>query len=238
MTTDGDRRHADGDGAAESDVARGGVDDGNDGVPARTREAVDDDTIAAVAEDVPNWEDAFLDRVSGRLMFNYDLSKDRRVRGETWDLYGRMRIENQKQFLHRSINYANHHVEEHLFVRRVRGVRRTDLDRLVDLGHDLADEWIDADEEHQGTEFTFVLVAPEIPDDVREAVASFSERTLLKFGYYGHYEVNLVVVAPEREEIVASPNADVGRAFALWQDPGEEPSSGGLLARLTRALRR
>ena len=191
-----------------------------------------------VEADVPDWDDAFLDRVSGRLMFNYDLSKDRQVRGETWQLYGRMRIENQKQFLHRSINYANHRIEEHLFARRVRRVRRADIERLVDLGHDLADEWIDADEEHQGTEFTFVLVVPEIPDDVREMVTSFSERTLLKFGYYGHYELNLVVVAPEREELVASPNADVGRAFALWKDPGEEPSSGGLLARLTRALRR
>jgi hypothetical protein len=119
-------------------------------------------------------------------------------------------------------------------------VTTADLDRLVDLADDLADDWITQDEEHQGTEFTFVLVAPEIPDDVRRMVESFSQRTLIKFGYYGHYEVNLVVVAPDHEDVVASPNADVGRAFALWADPGAEadPPAGGLLARLTRALRR
>ncbi|WP_201740322.1 hypothetical protein [Salinigranum halophilum] len=209
-----------------------------EGVPQAVRESVGEDVIAEVEANVPDWDDPFFDRVSDRLMFSYDLEKDERVRGETWDLFGRMRIESQKQFLHRSINFANHHVDEYLFARRVARVRAGDLDRLVDLADDLADEWITRDEEHQGTEFTFVLVAPDIPDDVRRAVESWSERTLLKFGYYGHYEVNLVVVAPEREDVVASPNADVWRAFALWRAPGAERSSGGLLARLVRAFRR
>jgi hypothetical protein len=214
------------------------VDRGRD-VPRDVREAVDDEVIATVAADVPDWDDEYLDRVAGRLMFNYDLAKDERVRGETWELFGKMRIENQKQFFHRSINFANHHIDEYLFARRASSVTTGEIDRLVDLAHDLADEWIDADEEHQGTEFTFVLVVPAIPDDVREFVASFTERQLLTFGYYGHYEVNVAVVAPEAEAVVASPNTDVDRAFALWADPGAGAErSGGLLARLARAFRR
>ncbi|MFB6131617.1 MAG: hypothetical protein ABEJ28_12445 [Salinigranum sp.] len=186
--------------------------------------------------DVPDWEDEYLDRVSDRLMFNYDLEKDRRVDGERFDLYGQLRIESQKQFIHRSINFANYHVEEHLFAERVPSVSRADLERRVEFAHALADEWVQADEEHQGTDFTFVFVAPEISDSVRSFVGGFSDRTLLKFGYYGHYEVNLAAVAPDEEVIVASKNADVARAFALWADPGAE-STPGLLARLLRRLR-
>jgi hypothetical protein len=183
---------------------------------------------------VPDWDDEYIDRVADRLMHSYDLACDTDVRGEVFDLYGEMRIERQKQFLHRSLNYANHSSDEYLFARRTSRVRRTDLDSLVDLGHVLADEWIETDETHFSTDFTFVLIAPEITDEIREFVAGVRDRTLFKLGFYGHYEVNLVVVAPDEQDIVKSKNADVGRAFALW---GESAESGGLLNRFVRRLR-
>ncbi|WP_440007158.1 hypothetical protein [Halomicrococcus sp. SG-WS-1] len=185
--------------------------------------------------DVPDWDDEYVDRVSDRLLTNYDLEKDVRVRGESFDLYGRLVMENQKQFLHRALNYANHSAEEHLFVRRVDAVGVADLRSLVDLGHDLAEEWIEPSERHYGTEFTFALVAPSLPDAVREFVDGFRDRTLLKYGYYGRYEVNLVVVAPDDEAIVASTNADVSRAFALWNSV--DADGPGLLARVAGRLR-
>ena len=191
---------------------------------------------------VPDWDDEYIDRVADRLMHSYDLARDSDVRGEVFDLYGEMRIERQKQFFHPSINYANHDSEEYLFARRTTRVRRTDLDSIIDLGHALADEWIETDETHFSTDFTFVLIAPEITDEVREFVAGFRDRTLLKLGMRGHYEVNLVVVAPDKQEakqeqepdIVKSKNADVGAAFALWGEP--EPESRGLLDRFVRRL--
>jgi hypothetical protein len=182
---------------------------------------------------VPDWDDEYVDRVADRLMHSYDLACETDVRGEVFDLSGEMRIERQKQLFHPSINYANHSSEEHLFARRTAGVRRTDLDSIIDLGHTLAEEWIETDETHFSTDFTFVLIVPEITDAVREFVAGFRDRTLLKLGFHGHYEVNLAVVAPENEDIVTSKNADVGEAFALWSDPEPE----GLFTRLVSRLR-
>lgn len=188
---------------------------------------------------VPDWDDEYIDRVADRLMHNYDLARDTDVRGEVFDLYGEMYIERQKQFFHPSINYANHDSEEYLFVRRTDRVRRTDLDSIIDLGHALADEWVETDETHFSTDFTFVLITPEITGEVREFVAGFRDRTLLKLGFRGHYEVNLVVVAPDEQEskrepdIVKSKNADVGEAFVLW----DEPVPDGLLDRLADRLR-
>ncbi|QLG28380.1 hypothetical protein HUG10_12845 [Halorarum halophilum] len=182
--------------------------------------------------DIPEWEDEYLDRVANDLKFNYDLRKDERVVGERFPLYGRLRMENRKKFIHESINYANHAIEEHLFVRRADAVGTAMLERYVELAHDLADDRIDPDEEHQSTDFTFVVVAPNVSEDVRSFVSGFRDRTLIKFGYYGHYEVNLVVVAPEAEEHVASRNADVWRAFVHWADP-DEGRSDGLLSRLS-----
>ncbi|MCO8242456.1 MULTISPECIES: hypothetical protein [unclassified Haladaptatus] len=184
---------------------------------------------------VPDWDDEYVDRVSDRLFVNYDLEKAYSVRGEPFTLYGRLLIETQKQFLHRSINYANHSAEEHLFVRRAESVRVRDLESIVDFGHELADEWIDPDEEHFGTNFTFVVIAPEIPDDVDDFVADFSDRTLLKYGLHGQYEINLAVVAPDHETLVASKNADVGKAFALWQPL--VPKKSGLLSRFVRRFK-
>ncbi|MDS0281121.1 hypothetical protein [Haloarcula onubensis] len=179
---------------------------------------------------VPTWDDDYLQRVGERVAHAYDVERERAVRGDRFDLYGYLSVESQKQFLHQSLNWANYETAEHLFVRRTDGVSRADCDALVELGHDLADEWIDADEQHRGTEFTFVLVVPSIPESVREHVAGFRDRTLLKFGYYGDYEVNLVVVAPERERLVASREADSAAAFDFWgaYDAEEE----GLLGRL------
>lgn len=181
---------------------------------------------------VPEWEDPFLDRVANRLAFNYDLEKDYAVRDERFDLYGEMRLHSQKQFLHPSISFAHHESSEHLFARRAERVRPADLDRLVDLGHELAAEWIVADEEHYSTDFTFALVADAMGEAVPERVAGFSDRTLLKFGYNGHYEINLVVVVPDDEECVASANADVAGAFSLWQPiEREKPGLLDLIAR-------
>lgn len=170
--------------------------------------------------DVPDWDDEYIDRVSDRLMFNYDLEKDYRVRGETFSLYGALRMESHKQFLHSSLSYGHHESSEYLFVRRVERASVAELERLVQLGHELAAEWISANEEHFSTDFTFALVVETLDDEIREFVAGFHDRTLLKYGYYGHYEVNLLVVAPDREELAASKNADVADAFRFW-DPDE-----------------
>ncbi|WP_134671202.1 hypothetical protein [Halorussus marinus] len=189
---------------------------------------------AAVPDDVPDWDDEYLDRVSDRLMYSFDLENGYRVRGERFDLYGEVRVENRKQLFHPALNYANHEAKEHLFARRADAATVPELERLVELGHDLADDWIVADEEHFETEFTFVLVVPELTDPVREFVEGFRDRTLIKFGFYGRYELNLVVAAPDRERLVASTNADAAAAFRLWDAvPEAEP---GLVERLVRSL--
>jgi hypothetical protein len=177
-----------------------------------------EDLPPEIRENVPTWDDEYLDRVSDRLMYSYDLERDHRVRGERFDMYGEFRMRNQKQFLHPSLSYADHDTEEHLFARHTSTPRVADLESLVGLGHDLADDWLDPDEEHYETNFTFVLVADRLPDEVESFVAGFRDRTLLRYGYYGHYEVNLVVVAPDDKAGVASQEADVLQAFALWGD--------------------
>ncbi|GAA0465513.1 hypothetical protein MUK72_00665 [Halococcus dombrowskii] len=191
-----------------------------------------DDADSARAEadlDLPALDDEYLTRVAERLQFNYDLDADRRVHGESFALSGALTLESHKQFLHSALSYGHHESVERLYARRYDGVSVADLEALVALGHDLG-AGIDADEEHFSTEFTFALVAPRIPDEVRAFVAGFSDRTLLKYGYHGHYEINLLVVAPDTEELVASENAEVAAAFRLWES--DEPDSNGLAARL------
>ncbi|TYL38566.1 hypothetical protein CV102_12265 [Natronococcus pandeyae] len=185
-------------------------------------------------EGVPNWDDEYVDRVSDRLMHNYDLEKEYSVEGEVFTLYGQMALSSKKHFLHPALSLAEHESTEHLFVRRVDRADDRTLDRFVELGERLAEEWIDPDEEHFSTDFTFVAVAPSIPEEIRDRVSGFDGRTLLKYGYHGHYEINLAVVAPESEDLVASENADVATAFRLW-DPieREEP---GILDLISRRL--
>jgi hypothetical protein len=190
------------------------------------------DSVDADAE-VPDWDDEYVDRVSDRLMFNYDLEKDVSVRGERFTLAGELRIESHKQFFHPAITYGHQHAYEHLFLTERGPVRVTDLERFVALGHDLADDRVNADEEHYATDFTFVALTDEITDNVRTHVASFEDRTLLKYGYHGHYEVHLAVVAPDREDLVVSRNADVADALRTWAPIESDP---GLVARLKRRL--
>ena len=133
-----------------------------------------DDPLA----DVPEWEDAYVNEVAGRLVHNYDLERNRTVEGESFDLYGQMELHSQKHILHPSISFAHHESHEHLFMRRVDGVSVAEIDRLVELGHDLADDWVEADEEHYSTDFTFVLVAPDVPENVADRIGAVDERTL------------------------------------------------------------
>ncbi|MFO7834487.1 MAG: hypothetical protein R6V31_10675 [Halohasta sp.] len=185
-----------------------------------------------IRESVPEFADDYLDRVAGRLVYNYDLRTDRRLCGERWDLFAEMRIKNQKQFFHPALSYADHDAEEYLLARRADCPTVDDLHRLVDCGHDLADDWVTADEEHYGTDITFVLIVDDILEPVADFVDGFRDRTLLKFGYYGHYDVNLVVVDPAAERCVASEAADVAAAFRLWDDVPD--SEEGLLSRFAR----
>ncbi|RKS81264.1 hypothetical protein BDK61_0540 [Haloarcula quadrata] len=186
-----------------------------------------------IVEEVPHWtDDPYFDRVGDRLMYNYTLERDHRFRGERWDLYGEMRVLNQKQFFHPALSYGDHESEEYLYARRVDRPTVGELKRLVKLGHDLADERVSGNEEHYRTDFTFVLVADEIPDEVRSFVEGQRERTLLKYGYYGHYEVNLGVVVPDEQVAVAGEAADVVEAFVLWEDVTQPEE--GVLSRLAK----
>lgn len=182
--------------------------------------------------DLPEWDEEYFDRVAARLVFNYDLERDRTVHGEPFAMYGRLEMSSEKHFFHPSLRFGYHESTEHLFARRRPSVTTEDLDRLVELGHALADDWIDPNEQHFSTEFTFVSVVDRIPDDVRSFVDGFRDRTLLKYGYFGHYEINLVVVAPDRKQIVASSEADVEEAFRLWEPiEKEEPGLWDLITR-------
>jgi hypothetical protein len=184
--------------------------------------------------DVPDWDDEYVDRVSDRLMFNYDLEKDKAVAGRTFTLYGKMEMHHQKHFLHPALSFAHHDSYDHIFTTRIDRVSVSDIESLVSLGHEIADDWIEADEEHYATEFTFAVVTNSIPESVHEFVDGFRERTMLKKGYYGHYEINFVVVAPEAENIVASEITDLDAAFRLWERL--EADENGLLARLRQRL--
>lgn len=183
---------------------------------------------------VPEWDDEYVDRVADRLRASFDLEKDRTVAGERFTLVGTMEITSQKHFFHPALAYGKHHATEHLFVARRDAVAVGDLERYAATGHDLAAEWVEPDERHFSTDFTFAVIAPTVPEAVRSHVTGFRDRTLLKYGYNGHYEVNLVVAAPDEEAVVASPSTDVARAFALWEDEGDGDAgeSPGLLARL------
>jgi hypothetical protein len=172
--------------------------------------------------DVPVWDDEYVDRVSDRLMYNFDLEKAYVADGREFTLYGQMHMHHQKHLFHPLLSFAHHDSYDHLFVERRENVSVDHLESLVAFGHDLADEWIDADEEHYATEFTFVVVADELPEDVREFVTDYRERTLIKKGYYGHYELHLLVVDPDSEELVASQEAEIEEAFRLWEPIEEE----------------
>lgn len=194
--------------------------------------AAERDAADGKPPEVPVWDDEYVEAVSRRLLHNYDLEKDRTVRGEHFDLYGLMELLSKKHMFHPALSFAHHESTEHLFLRRVERATPGEIDRLVELGHALGDAWVDPDEEHFSTEFTFVLVAPEVTDDLRDRVAAVDERTLLKYGYHGHYDVHAAVVAPDDETIVASDAVDVEEALRLWE-PIEREEVGllGLIAR-------
>lgn len=187
---------------------------------------------AEIRENVPGYDDKYLDRVSDRLMYSYDLEADVVERGERFELYAKMRLHNQKQFLHPALSYADHDMMEHVFARRVTAPTVTEVERLVEFAHEVADDRVEGGEQHYGTDITVVFVADQIPEAVANVVEGFRDRTLLKLGYYGHYEVNLVVVAPDNERLVASEVADISGAFRLWE-PIEEPDEG-ILSRVAK----
>jgi hypothetical protein len=184
--------------------------------------------------EVPDWDDEYLDRVSDRLMFNYDLDRDTVVHGERFPMTGTLEVHSRKQFFHPALSYGHHESEEYLFVQRLARPTVADLERLAELGHRIADERVVADEEHFSTDVTFVVVAEDLPEDAAAFVGDHKDRTLLKYGYYGHYEVNLAVVVPDAERLVRSPAADTAEAFALWEPLTEER---GLLGRLLDTIR-
>ncbi len=150
---------------------------------------------------------------------------DHRLRGERWDLYGEMRVLNRNS-LPPGASYGDDESEESSTPVASTGRRRR-TEATGRTGSRPCDERVSGNEEHYRTDFTFVLVADEIPDEVRSFVEGQRERTLLKYGYYGHYEVNLGVVAPDEQDAVAGEAADVVEAFVLWEDV-TQPDEGVL----------
>ncbi|WP_114575989.1 hypothetical protein [Saliphagus sp. LR7] len=207
--------------------------------PAGDRSVSTDDTPRERSkrpEGVPVWNDDYLDRVGLRLAHHYDLERDHVVAGERFSLYGEMHVRHERHAIHPALTFGHHEAEEYLFVRRVDRPAVVELESMETLGERLADERIEADEDHYSTDFTFVLIADSIPDDVREFVAGYRNRTLLNYGYFGHYEINLLVVTPEGEASVASREADVESAFRVWepidvQEPGRLDRFLGWLSR-------
>ncbi len=187
------------------------------------------------AADVPTWEDEYFQTVSRRLVHNYDLQRDYRVRGESFALYGHMELHSQKQFLHSALSIAHHEAHEHVFLRRAETASQQTIDRVIALGHDLAEEWIDADEEHYSTEFVFGFIVPEIPAALASRVRDVDERTLLKLGYNGHYDIGIVLIAPETRQLAASEAVDIVEALRTWEPIDHDDA--GWLGRIVRRLR-
>lgn len=188
------------------------------------------------SEEFPVWDDEFLDAVAHRLRYHYDVERDYLVDGERFELYGKLDVRYERHAIHPSLTFGHHEAHEHLFVTHVDRPAVADLERLTNLGERLAEEWIEADEDHYSTDFTFAVVAAELSEAVREHVDGYRNRTLLKYGYNGHYEINLLVVVPEHEESVASQEADAEQAFRVWEPVvKEEP---GRLGRLLNWLSR
>lgn len=185
--------------------------------------------------EVPDWEDEYIDRVSDRLLSNFDMAKQSRVGDYEFDLYGQMLIKNQKEFFHPALRYAYHESVEHLLVQRRDSVTVDDIEEFEDFAHALANDWIEATEDHFETIFTFVFVVPEIREAVREHVSGYRERPLLKYGFNGHYEINFIVVAPDEEDLIASTQADVWRAFQLWSNV-DDGVPDGVFGRLKAKL--
>lgn len=188
----------------------------------------------ALEEALPALEDDYLARVARRLVSSYDLKSTAEAGGATFDLGGELRVESSKHLFHPSVSYANHHMREHLYADRRASVSREDLEELVELGHELADRRVEPSSEHKATEFTFVVVAPSIPDDVESFVRGFKDRTLLKYGLHGHYEIHCCVVAPDRQAVVASGRTEIDEAFVVWRSPEKKRGwFGRLLASLS-----
>jgi hypothetical protein len=190
---------------------------------------------APVQHEVPDWDDDYLDRVSDRLLSNFDMSKHARVGSYEFDLYGRMVIKNQKEFFHPALRYGYHESTEHLLVQRRPDATVADVEEFEAFAHALADDWIVDSDDHFETIFTFVLVVPEVREDVRDYVADYYERPLLKYGFNGHYQIKFVVVSPETETLVASEEADVWRAFQLWANV-DDSLPDGVLGRIKAKL--
>lgn len=198
-----------------------------------------DEPAPPVDDPVTEWSDEYLDAVAERLAAHYDLDRDVRAGGERFDLHGRLRIENRKQFVVPSLTYGHHESVQHLLLARRDRATVADCEALVETAERLADGWIDPDERHFSTEFVLGLVVPTVEPAVREFVAGFERRTLLRYGYHGHYEIRLAVVAPDERAAVASPDTDVIEALRTWDSLAEETagengtgSGDGLVARL------
>ncbi|RQG93391.1 hypothetical protein [Natrarchaeobius chitinivorans] len=187
---------------------------------------VTDEASLGGAEDLSDWEGEYVDRVADRLSTNYDLERDRVVGAERFDLYGKSQIESSKHVLHPVVTDAHHEAYEHLFVTREPRVTQDRLESLITLGHELAVEWIDANADHYSTTFTFVVIAPDLPENVTTFVERFSERRLLKLGYNGRYTIRVAVAAPERKAFVSSPGAELEPVFVHWETEDVEPSGG------------
>ncbi len=192
------------------------------GTEADTDEPDDSDTDTNTdeldrPEEVPVWDDEYFDSVGLRLLHHYDLERDYVVEGERFELYGRLHVLHERHAAHPSLTFANHETEEYLFAKRIDRPTVADIDRLEALGEHLADEWVTANENHYSTDFTFTVVATELSDRVRERIDGYQNRNLLKFGYFGHYEINLIAVVPEKEMTIASKEADAEQAFRVWE---------------------
>lgn len=186
--------------------------------------------------DVPRWDDDYLNRVALRLSRYYDLERDYAVDGERFVMYGRLQVRHERHVMHPSVTFAKHEAHEHVFVTRIPTPTVADLKRFEALGERLADEWVKPDENHYSTDFTFVVIASSLPGAVVDFVDGYRNRNLLRFGFHGHTEVNLVAVQPEQESSVASASADVEQAFRVWEPiVTEEP---GRLSRLLSWLSR
>ncbi|GAB3033353.1 hypothetical protein [Natronobiforma cellulositropha] len=168
-------------------------------------------------DDRPTWDDEYVERVAGRLSHHYDLERGYRLEGEQFTMYGQLRVTYERHAIHPSVTFGHHEAREHLFVTECERPTVATLEGLEALGERLAEEWVEADEDHYSTDFTFAVIAAELPEDAREYVSGYRNRTLLTYGYNGHYEINLLVVVPAREVCVSSANADVAQAFAVWE---------------------
>lgn len=164
----------------------------------------------------------YLQEIEERLKRNFDIEHDAEILNQSFNLFAKSEIHNEKYFGAKSVKIWRAENYEYCFIQTFDSVNEEKIDQFQTFLIDAIDHFVHPHTEHMSSIITGVLVVNDFPPALEKKIKEFKYRKSYAFTFKGWAEVRLMVVNLHSNRVISNNKGKEVQGFYLPEKKGEK----------------